>query len=86
MGFTTPLKYLFKYQYDARFDKTWGECELDSVYWGKYTGQVKPNPAEAEDYKWLPFAVLKSDIANNPSIYTPWFRDILRLLEKRKAV
>ena len=78
MGFSTPLKKLYRFTYKAELDETWGEHELDIVFEGIYYGQVKPDPNEAADYKWMDVKELKKDILKNPQIYTPWFKMILK--------
>src|SRR3972149_7078953 len=72
MGIKTPLTESFNFIYKAKYDKTWGEHELDHVFVGEYDGKVKLNPDEAEDYKWMKITDLKKDIKDNPGIYTPW--------------
>ncbi len=81
MGFSVPLKEQFKFIYEAKFDKTWGEHELDAVFTGTYDGEIKPNPEEVEDYKWMHLEDLEKDIKQNPDIYTPWFKIILSKLQ-----
>lgn len=77
MGFTVPLKEKFRFIYEAKFDKTWGEHELDVVFTGVYDGKIKPNKEEVADYKWIEIKDLLKDIKDNPDIYTPWFKIIL---------
>ena len=77
MGITAPLKEQFRFTYNAKYDQTWGEHELDAVFLGFYDGQVKPNPDEAADFKWMVINDLKKDLKLNPDSYTPWFKIIL---------
>ncbi|RKY70958.1 MAG: hypothetical protein DRP97_02855, partial [Candidatus Latescibacterota bacterium] len=53
------------------------ENELDQVITGEWSGEVKPNPEEAEDYKWIEWRELKRDVKENPKIYAPWFQEIM---------
>lgn len=78
MGFAVPLKEQFKFIYKAKFDKDWGEHELDATFLGFYDGEVKPNKEEVDDYKWMDVKDLRKDIKENPDIYTPWFKIIIR--------
>jgi len=80
MGFLTSLEEVFKFIYRAKYNEIWGERELDQVFVGSYSGEVKPNPDEAEDYKWISMTKLKKDIKENPEIYTPWFKIIIEKL------
>jgi isopentenyl-diphosphate delta-isomerase len=82
MGFSTPLKQVFKFIYEAKFNETWGEYELDTVFIGNYEGEIKPNPEEVDSYKWVEIDKLVSDIKKNSDKYTPWFKIILEKLKK----
>jgi len=73
LGFSTPLKFLFKFQYKAQFDKIWGEHELDHVFVGKYDGPVKPDRNEIEDWKFIDVSELIED-AKQDGKYSPWFK------------
>lgn len=77
MGIETKLKKAFKFSYSAVYNKEYGENEVDTVYFGKYMGEVKPNPNESEDYRWISLDVLKKDIKDNPDKYTPWFKIVM---------
>lgn len=78
MGFSCDLEYLFKFIYEAKYDKDWGEHELDHVFVGRYNGKIKPNPNEIDDHKFVNLDDLKKDIEANPNKYTPWFKTILK--------
>lgn len=82
MGFSTPLKQVFKFIYEAKFNETWGEHELDVVFVGNYSGEIKPDPEEVDSYKWVKIEELLNDVKKNPDRYTPWFKVILEKLEK----
>jgi len=83
LGFETPLRPVFKFNYRAEMaNRVWGECELDAVFVGKYDGRpIHPNPDEVAGYKWLKTEELKKDLKKNPGKYTPWFGAILRRLK-----
>lgn len=81
LGFTVKLKEIARIIYEARMDEIWGEHELDVVFTGIYEGEVKANPDEVEDFKWMKITDVKHDIKENPQKYTPWFRlHILKML------
>ncbi len=81
MGFRVPLTEKFKFIYEAKYDDTWGEHELDAVFIGYFDGEIKPNPDEVVDYKWMEIGKLIKDIEKNPDIYSPWFKIILKKLK-----
>ena len=80
MGFSVPLKELFRFVYKEKYDKTWGEHEYDVVFAGNYEGKVNPNPNEIADWKWVEMDKLSKDVKVNPEIYTPWFKILLKRL------
>ncbi len=76
MGFTTELKSLFSFIYQAELDNNLIEHELDHVIIGSYSGVPSPNSLEVEDWKYMPISDLEIDIKSNPSNYTIWFKII----------
>ncbi|BDB56803.1 isopentenyl-diphosphate Delta-isomerase [Flavobacterium ammonificans] len=76
MGFNTELKELFHFIYKAPFDNGLTEHELDHVMIGYYNYAPHINTEEVEDWKWMPIEAVKSDIQNNPDLYTIWFKII----------
>lgn len=73
LGFTTKLKPILKFNYQAKFKDIGSENELDCVLVGKYNGEIKANPEEVEEYKWVDLKELQKDMKNNHKIYAPWF-------------
>lgn len=78
MGFTTDLKEVFSFVYKAPFDNGLTEHELDHVMIGHFEDRPNINKEEVEDYKWMPLPDVKTDIENNPSKYTEWFKIIFK--------
>ena len=76
MGFQTDLKELFHFIYKAPFDNGLTEHELDHVMIGYYNDEPNINTDEVENWKWMPIEAVKSDIQNNPDLYTIWFKII----------
>ena len=77
MGIDTKIEFAYKFIYRAPLDQDLIEHELDYVFIGTFDGMPAPNPAEVEDWKFVRFAELREDVAENPSKYTPWFRLIV---------
>ncbi len=84
MGIETPLSELFKFIYKKRYNKIWGEHELDFVFEGLYQGSLFVNPLEVSEHKWVEVSKLLKDVKENPDIYTPWFKIILKKIYKEK--
>ena len=76
MGFETPLKELFHFIYKAPFDNGLTEHELDHVMVGYFNNEPTINPDEVESWKWMNIEDIKTDMKNNPEIYTIWFKII----------
>ena len=74
MGFKCDLKYVFEFSYQVDFENGLHENELDHVYSGTFNGKPVLNPAEADDWKFAALDFLKKDIAENPLLYTEWFK------------
>ena len=74
MGFETDLEELFTFAYRATSENGLTEHELDHVLTGRFDGDPRPNPEEAEGWKWASLDDLAEDIKANPDRYTPWFR------------
>ncbi len=75
IGIFCNLKYLFKFQYQAKYKEKGSENELCSVLIGKSEGDIiKSNPKEIKDLKWINLNYLEINIQNNPDKYTPWFK------------
>lgn len=78
MCFDCPLKEIFSFIYKVKFGNGLTEHELDHVFTGRFQGKPKPNPEEAEDWKWVSVEWVKEDIRKNPQNYTYWFKVALK--------
>ena len=78
MGFTRELEEVFSFIYKAPFDNGLTEHELDHVMVGKFNENPKINKEEVEAFKWMTLEDVKTDMENNPDIYTEWFKIIFK--------
>jgi len=83
LGIRTPLNYLFRFQYQAKFGEEGSEHELCSVYIGKTDGKVTANTNEIADWKFIDFEQLELEIDKKPEKFTPWLK--IELKEIRRA-
>lgn len=84
MGIECKLKRVLSFYYKVRVGNLI-EHEFDHVFFGKFEGNPKPNPKEAEDWKWINKNALWKDMKENPEKYTAWFKIIFnRVLNKAK--
>jgi isopentenyl-diphosphate delta-isomerase len=74
LGFNCPLRHLFRFRYQARYDGNYGEDEVDHVFIGVYEGPVRPDPEEIAEWKFVAVEELQRDIEVHHARYTPWFR------------
>ena len=73
------LRILYRFSYEAP-DLTnpgWCENEVDTVIVGEWDGELRLNPEEAEDAKWVEYGEMKKDMEKNPDIYSPWHKLII---------
>lgn len=77
MGFSCNLTEVFSFLYYVEFDNNLIEHEFDHVFFGRYNGDIKINPLEVEDYKWISLDEILDDLKLNPNNYTFWFKYII---------
>jgi isopentenyl-diphosphate delta-isomerase len=76
MGFVCDLEEKTSFIYKAPFDNGLTEHELDHIMVGKYLKNPIINRDEVADFKWMLLEDVKKDIAQQPEIYTEWFKII----------
>ncbi len=74
LGFRTPMRFLYKFEYHAQFGALGSEHELCSVYTGIFSGEPVINTTEIEAWQWLAPAELDRRLAHSPETFTPWFK------------
>jgi isopentenyl-diphosphate delta-isomerase len=85
MGFHTTLDKSFVFEYRAEFDNGLTEHEIDHVFIGQYNGEIKINPEEVDEYKWVDLNELRYDMENNPENYTVWFKIAFKELDLKQT-
>jgi isopentenyl-diphosphate Delta-isomerase len=74
-------EYLFTFIYKARdIETNLIEHEYDEVYIAVYDGDVKPNPAEIEEVRWISMTDLRGEIELEPDKFSYWFKEIVKEL------
>lgn len=74
LGIATTLKFLFRFQYQARFGEEGSENELCSVYIGKSNHKIIANSNEIAKWKFINLKQLESKITEYPEKFTPWLK------------
>lgn len=70
--------YLTRIHYIDRGDGVWGEHEIDYILFLQKEVDVKPNPGEVSEVRWIKRSNLDKEIASLDAPLTPWFELILK--------
>lgn len=82
LNFTCPLRSIGKFQYQAFYKNVGSENEICSLLVGKYNGEVRRNPRETADWKWINLKELKEGVKKSPQKYAPWLKIALEVIER----
>ena len=74
LGIECPVHYLYKFTYHAKYKDLGSEHELCHVYVGLFDGEIKANPEEIDDWKFIKPDDLQERIRNSKKDYTPWMK------------
>lgn len=74
IGLEVELRFLFKFQYRARYGEAGTEHELCWVYVGHSDAAPRLNPTEVAAFRYLSPPQLDAAMAEAPGAFTPWFR------------
>ncbi len=87
LGLNIALKKVGKFCYNAHFANGLSEHELDHVLIGEIAvdAEVKPNPEEVEDYRWISVTDLQQELQLHPDHFTPWLLPALEIALKGRS-
>jgi len=74
LSLQTPIQFLFKFRYHARYETSGAERELCHVYAGLFTRQPAVNANEIAATTIMTAAALDIDVVTHPERYTPWLK------------
>ncbi len=77
MGFNCKTKEIFSTIYTSELNNNIIENEYDHIFIGEYNGDLKPDPREVENWKWIIIKDLQTSLEQNPQQYTYWFNLLL---------
>jgi isopentenyl-diphosphate delta-isomerase len=85
---TDNTKYLFKFQYHAKYKDVGAENEICAVTLvrGIDTGTIFPNGAEIASVRTMTRQALTEDIIKNPGGYTPWLIFALERINRQGLI
>lgn len=87
LGFSTDLKELGWFHYNAHFPNGLSENEIDHVLVGIISDDsvIKPNPDEIHAVKWVAIDDLQAELAKHPEQFTPWLKQAMEIaIDKTK--
>jgi isopentenyl-diphosphate delta-isomerase len=73
LGIFSSLKFLYKFEYNARYNDMIGEHELCHVLAGQTDQELTINATEIQDYRWVLPRVLQEEMVKDSGLFTPWF-------------
>jgi isopentenyl-diphosphate Delta-isomerase len=74
LGLSCPLRFLFKFQYQAQFDAAGAENELCSVFIGRSSAPLCINEREIHAWRWISPDGLCAEMSGAAAHqFTPWF-------------
>jgi isopentenyl-diphosphate Delta-isomerase len=75
LGLACPLRFLYKFQYQAQFDATGAEHELCSVFVGESSHSIEVNRDEIQAVRWVGPEALDAEMTGcDAGRFTPWFK------------
>ena len=69
-----PIHFLYKFTYQENFGNVGSEHELCYVYVGLFDGEIKADPNEVVEYKFLSPQKLDREIKTSSENFTPWMQ------------
>ncbi|PSN82358.1 isopentenyl-diphosphate delta-isomerase [Candidatus Marsarchaeota G2 archaeon ECH_B_SAG-F08] len=78
LGFECELKEVGQMIYKEPVSNGMTEHEFLHVLVGLYDGEVKPDPNEAAEVKWISLEELRKEVNKNPENYAVWTRLVLQ--------
>ncbi len=74
LGIVVSPKWLYKFEYEARFGDLGSEHELCYVFIAASDATPKLDPSEVAEFRYLSAAELDAEIAIAPDTFSPWFK------------
>ncbi len=65
-------------------DGKYCENEYCAILTGQYGGKFKENAKEVYGTKWVRYYDFIQDVSKNPSLYTPWARETVKIFKRNK--
>jgi isopentenyl-diphosphate delta-isomerase len=69
-----PIHFLYKFTYQENFENVGSEHELCYVYVGLFDGEIKADPSEVAECKFISPQKLNREIKASSENFTPWMQ------------
>lgn len=79
LGIITPLTKTGTFQYHAQVSDDMQEHELDHLFNGVYDGEITPDVAEVQAWKWISQEELERALTTNPGQFSAWFPKVFEV-------
>ncbi len=79
----TRLQEITKFMYQTQCNDEFSEYEMDTVFVGKYDGEVYPNPDEVAEVKWIDLKDLLRQIPLAPWVQIMGNKSILVKIQEK---
>ena len=88
LGFHTTLRDVGWFHYNVHFSNGLAENEIDHVLIGEIPTDLKfePNPEEIHAVRWITIPALETELAADPTLFTPWLIEALDVVKKNLSV
>lgn len=73
LGLRCTLQFLFKFQYQAKFESAGAERELCSVFIGRSDLEPRVDREEILAWRWVSPEALQAEMSGGGTSFTPWF-------------
>lgn len=84
MGIDCPLDRRFSFLYRADLPNGLVEHELAHVLFGRFNGEPRLNPEEADDWRFSSLASVKRQVSARPEDFTAWFQIVLPKVHRNR--
>ena len=75
LGISASLTYLYKFEYQARYENVGSEHELCWVWVGfAEEKDISPNNNEVANWRFFPKEELDEELSQKPETFTPWMK------------
>ena len=80
-GISSPMFRILSFTYFASFGD---QCENEycALFVGKYNDALDPNPDHVDEFRWVTWLELQSELEEKPQQFTPWLKVAVDLLNR----